>query len=105
MLKDYADVRGGSANVFCAVEPKAGADLNKVTPSRDGLECSIVMSELAQCYAAAEKITLVIDNLSTHSREVLNRHTGEDLAGKLWDRFEIHHTPVHTSWLNKAGAT
>jgi hypothetical protein len=24
------------------------------------------------------------------------------MASKLWDRFEIHHTPVHASWLNQA---
>ncbi len=27
---------------------------------------------------------------------------GEDLAKKISDRFEIHYTPVHTSWLNRA---
>jgi hypothetical protein len=70
MLKDYEYVRGGSANVFCAVEPKAGVYFNKVTESRDGLGFSIFMSELAHRYAA--------------------------------DRFEIHHTPVHASWLNQA---
>jgi hypothetical protein len=31
MLKDYEYVRGGTANVFCAVEPKAGVYINKVT--------------------------------------------------------------------------
>ena len=101
-LKDYEYERGGSANVFCVVEPKAGVYLNKVTKLRDGLEFSIFMTELAQRYASAEKITLVMDNLSTHSRDVLQEHLGEDLASKLWDRFEIHHTPVHASWLNQA---
>jgi len=102
LLKDYEYQRGGSANVFCAVEPKAGTYINKVTASRDGLEFSIFMSELAHRYASAEKITLVMDNLSTHSREVLQQHLGEEMASKLWDRFEIHHTPVHASWLNQA---
>ena len=101
-LKDYEYERGGSANVFCAVEPKAGVYINKVTKSRDGLEFAIFMSELAQRYASAEKITLVMDNLSTHSREMLQQHLGEELANRIWDRFEIHHTPVHASWLNQA---
>ena len=101
-LKDYEYVRGGSANVFCAVEPKAGVYINKVTESRDGLEFSIFLSELAHQYASAEKITLVMDNLSTHSREMLQQHLGEEMAKKIWDRFEIHHTPVHASWLNQA---
>lgn len=53
MLKDYEYQRRGSANVFCAVEPKAGVYLNKVTKSRDGLEFSIFMTELAQRYREA----------------------------------------------------
>jgi hypothetical protein len=96
-IKDYEYERGGSANVFCAVEPKAGVYLNKVTESRDGLEFSIFMTELARCYPSAEKITLVMDNLSTHSRYMLQQHLGEELAEKVWNRFEIHHTPVHAS--------
>ena len=36
-LEDYEYERGGSANVFCAVQPKAGVYSNKVTESRDGL--------------------------------------------------------------------
>jgi hypothetical protein len=50
-LKDYEYERGGSANVFCAVEPKAGVYINKVPKSRDGLKFAIFMSELAQRYA------------------------------------------------------
>ena len=83
MLKDYEYERGGSANVFCGVEPKAGIYINKVTKSRDGLELSIFMTELAHLYESAEKVTLVMD-ISTHSRDVLQEHLGEDLARKLW---------------------
>jgi hypothetical protein len=43
-----------------------------------------------------------MDNLSTHSREILRENLGEELGNKVWDRFEIHHTPVHASWLNQA---
>lgn len=102
LLKDYEYVRAGSANVFCAVEPKAGVYLNKVTECRDGLEFSIFMTELARRYASAEKIVLVMDNLSTHSCDILQQHMGEELARKLSDRFEIHFTPKHASWLNQA---
>jgi hypothetical protein len=102
LLKDYEYQRAGSANVFCAVEPKAGAYINKVTSCRDGLEFSIFMTELATRYASAEKIVLVMDNLSTHSCEILREHMGEELARKLSERFEIHYTPKHASWLNQA---
>lgn len=102
LLKDYEYVRSGSANVFCAVEPKTGVYINKVTECRDGLEFSIFMTELAARYASATKIALVMDNLSTHSCEILKQHMGEGLARKLSDRFEIHYTPKHASWLNQA---
>jgi transposase len=102
LLKDYEYQRAGSANVFCAVEPKAGVYINKVTACRDGLEFSIFLTELAARYAAAEKIVLVMDNLSTHSGEILKQHMAEPLAQRLADRFEIHYTPKHASWLNQA---
>lgn len=102
MLKDYEYERSGSANVFCAVEPKLGRYFNKVTACRDGLEFSIFMTELAGHYPSAKKIVLVMDNLSTHSCEILQQHMGEALAKQLAERFEIHYTPVHASWLNQA---
>jgi transposase len=102
MLKDYEYERAGSANVFCAVEPKVGRYFNKVTDCRDGLEFSIYLTELAGHYASASKIVLVMDNLSTHSCEILQQHMGEKVAKQISDRFEIHYTPVHASWLNQA---
>lgn len=102
LLKDYEYVRSGSANVFCAVEPKAGKYINKVTESRDGLEFSMFLLELANEYRSATRIALVMDNLSTHSLAVLKRHMDEDLAMELWDRFDIYYTPKHASWLNQA---
>jgi len=30
------------------------------------------------------------------------QHMGDVLGSKLWDRFEVHHTPQHGSWLNQA---
>ncbi len=53
-------------------------------------------------YASAEKIVLLMDNLSTHSCEILKEHMGEDMARRLSNRFEIHYTPKHASWLNQA---
>lgn len=102
MLKDYEYVRGGSANVFCAVEPKAGVYINKVTETRCGQEFSIFLSEVALRYRNAGKIILVMDNLSTHSQSILMQHMGDTLGSKLWERFEVHHTPKHGSWLNQA---
>jgi transposase len=102
LLKDYEYERAGSANVFCAVEPKQGRYFNKVTACRDGQEFSIFLTELASYYGDASKIILVMDNLSTHSLSVLKQHVDPPLAEQIWDRFEIHYTPKHGSWLNQA---
>jgi hypothetical protein len=41
-------------------------------------------------------------NLSTHSRKALVDYFGEEAGGWLWDRFTMHYTPKHASWLNQA---
>ncbi len=33
---------------------------------------------------------------------MLQQHLGEEMAKQIWDRFEIHHTPVHARCLNQA---
>lgn len=86
---------------LCAVDPNAGLYINKVTECRDGPEFPIFMTEVAGRYELARKIVLLMDNLSTRSCEILKAHMGEDLARKLSNRFEIHYTPKHASWLNQ----
>ena len=53
-------------------------------------------------YPTAEKIVLVMDNLNTHKLSVLYAVFPPDEARRLWERFEVHHTPKHASWLNMA---
>ena len=43
-----------------------------------------------------------MDNLSSHTRKALVDSFGEEDGGALWDRFTVHYTPVHGSWLNQA---
>ena len=58
------------------------------------------MRNLANNYPNAEKITLVLDNLNTHTPnsfyEILDAQTAESLA----QRFEFVYTPKSASWLN-----
>src|ERR1039458_5933021 len=42
------------------------------------------------------------DNLSSHTQKALTDRFGEEEGGALWDRFTVHYTPVHGSWLNQA---
>jgi len=94
--------RCGTANVFCGVEPKAGRHFPKVTATRSSPEFADYLLEVAERYPAAETIHLVLDNLSSHTRKAVVERFGEEAGSWLWDRFTVHYTPKHGSWLNQA---
>jgi hypothetical protein len=50
----------------------------------------------------AEKIVVVLDNLSTHTAAALYAAFRPSEAKRIWDRLEFHYTPKHGSWLNMA---
>ena len=100
--RDNEYKRCGTANVFCAVEPKAGHHFTFPTPDRSGFEFAQVAVSLALAYPTAKTIHLVIDNLNIHSRKSLSDVFGNEMATEVWDRFTVHHTPTHGSWLNQA---
>ena len=100
--RDNEYERRGTANVFCAVEPKAGRHFTFPTPDRSGFELAQAVSELACQYPNARTIHLVMDNLSSHSRKSLTDLYDEEFGGEIWERFTIHYTPTHGSWLNQA---
>jgi transposase len=99
---DYEYKRCGTANIFCAVEPKAGRYFNKATANRAHGEFAVYLQELSQHYPEAKRITLVMDNLSTHKEASLINFLGEKRGKEIWSRFDVHYTPKHGSWLNQA---
>lgn len=99
---DYEYKRNGTCNLFCAVEPKRGKYFTAVTSQRTGEDFARFLAVLAARYRARERIVLVLDNLNTHRFESLRATFGQEKARELWDRFEVHHTPKHASWLNQA---
>jgi transposase len=100
--RDNEYQRRGTANVFCAVEPKAGRHFTFPTPDRSAFEFAQVTLHLALQYQEAETIHLVLDNLNIHRRKSLTDLYGKEIGGEIWDRFTIHYTPTHGSWLNQA---
>lgn len=90
--RDNEYQRRGTANVFCAVEPKAGRHFTFPTPNRSGFEFAKVIFELALQYP----------NLNIHRRKSLTDLLGEQVEGEVWDRFTVHYTPTDGSWLNQA---
>ncbi len=53
-------------------------------------------------YADAERITLVMDNLNTHTGASLYKRFAPEKARTLLDKLEFVYTPKHGSWLNMA---
>lgn len=93
--------RCGTANVFCGVEPKAGWHFTKVTAHRSSLEFADYLLDVAEHYPSADTIHLVMDNLSSHTRQAVVDRFGDKAGGGLWNRFTVHYTPKHGSWLKQ----
>ena len=99
---DYEYRRCGVCNTFLACEPLAGKRMVKVSEKRTKQDWAHFVEEIAHHYKEAEKITLVMDNLNTHSPGALYETFPPERAKALWDRFELVYTPKHGSWLNMA---
>jgi DDE superfamily endonuclease len=101
--QDYEYERRGTANLFMVFEPLAGRRKVKVTDRRTHVDFAFLLRDLSDVqYPDAEKIVLVMDNLNTHKLSVLYAVFPPEEARRLWERFEVHHTPKHASWLNLA---
>jgi len=100
--EDYEYERCGVCNVFMAVEPLAGKRLARVTERKTRPDWAKFLEEIAGNYAHAEKITLVMDNLNTHTPGSFYEAFIPEQAKALWERFEFIYTPKHGSWLNMA---
>lgn len=100
--RDCEYERCGTANVFCGVQPKAGRHFTKPTANRSSPQFADYLVEIVASYPEADTIHLVMDNLSSHNRKALVDRFGENIGGLLWERFTVHYTPKHGSWLNQA---
>jgi len=94
--------RCGTANIFCGVEPKAGVHFIQVTTTRAAHKWAGFLRRIADRYRHAKTIHLVMDNLYIHRRKALVDRYGRQQGAALWERFTVHYTPKHGSWLNQA---
>lgn len=99
---DYEYIRNGNANIFVAVEPKAGKRIVQVTEQRTKKDFANFVSNIAHEYPDAAIIRIVLDNLNTHFKKSFTETFGEKQATKILKKFEFHYTPKHASWLNVA---
>jgi DDE superfamily endonuclease len=100
---DYEYTRHGTCNLFIMVEPFQGWRHLSVTPRRTKREFAYCMAELVDVhFPEAEKIRVVLDNLSTHTPAALYEVFPPAEARRILRKLEWHLTPVHGSWLNMA---
>lgn len=100
---DYEYERNGTANVFLFCEPLRGWRQVEVTERRTKMDWAWQIQALLDVhYPQAEKVTLVMDNLNTHSLASLYEAFEPDEARRLIRRLEVVYTPKHGSWLNMA---
>lgn len=100
---DYEYKRGGTANLFVLVERLSGYRHVEVTERRTAADYARQLQWLADVrYPHANKIRLVQDNLNTHRLANLYLVFPPEEARRLTERFEMHYTPTHASWLNMA---
>jgi transposase len=93
--------RNGTANLFVFLEAHRGWREVKVTDRRAAEDFAQCMREISDVhFSEAEKIRVVLDNLSTHSSAALYQTFPAPEARRILRRIEFHYTPKHASWLN-----
>jgi len=103
--EDYEYVREGSVSGFMIAMPHLGQ--RDVFVGKSGRRTA---KDFADCldhiannlFPNKQKIVLVMDNLNTHKEAALYEAFAPEKARALCERFEMHYTPKHGSWLNMA---
>ncbi|CAA9397867.1 Mobile element protein [uncultured Microcoleus sp.] len=100
---DYEYKRNGVANLFMMCQPKSGWRHVEVTDRHTKMDFAEQMKYLVdEAFPEAEKIRVVMDNLSTHSRGAIYDRFTPSEASRILRKLEFHFTPKHASWLNMA---
>jgi hypothetical protein len=101
---DYEYVREGCCTVWMFVEPLGGWRHVPVTARKTAIDWAHQVKALVDHphFQDAEKITLVCDNLNTHTLASLYTAFSPAQAQRVVHKVELVHSPKHGSWLNVA---
>ena len=100
---DYEYERNGTASIFMFAEPLAGYRQATARPQRTKVDWALEVGNLLDTrYADCEWITLVMDNLNTHTKGAFYDAFPPEQARGYLRRIEFCYTPKHGSWLNIA---
>ena len=93
--------RNGTANLFVMVDANRSWRKVEVTDRRANQDFAVCMRDLIDVhYPDADKIRVVMDNLSTHTASAIYQTFPAADARRILRRLEFHYTPRHASWLN-----
>jgi hypothetical protein len=100
---DYEYRREGTRNLFMFFEPLQGWRHAKVTDRRTTRDFAYCMQDLVDLhFPKAAVISVVLDNLNTHTPAALYATFPPAEACRILRRLDFHYTPKHGSWLNMA---
>jgi len=100
---DYEYERNGTASIFMFAEPLSGFRQATAREQRTKVDWALEVASLLDArYAECDKITLVMDNLNTHTKGAFYEAFEPDVARAYLKRIEFIYTPKHGSWLNIA---
>lgn len=100
---DYEYRREGTCNLFMFFQPLSGWRHVKVTARRTAKDYAECMKELVDVhFPDAVLISVVQDNLNTHTGAALYEAFAPAEARRILDRLDFRYTPKHGSWLNMA---
>lgn len=95
--------RKGTVNLFVFLDAHRPWRHVKVTDQRTASDFAHCMRDLVDShFPEAERIRVVMDNLSTHTAGALYETFPAAEAHRLLQHLEFHYTPKHASWLNMA---
>ena len=100
---DYEYERNGTASIFMFSEPLSGFRQATARPQRTKADWAREVAALLDTrYAECERVTLVMDNLNTHTKGAFYEVFEPAVARAYVKRIEFIYTPKHGSWLNVA---
>jgi len=100
---DYEYERNGTASIFMFAEPLAGYRQATARVRRTKVDWALEVAHLLDTrYAHCDVVTLVMDNLNTHTKGAFYEAFEPDKAKAYLRRLTFCYTPKHGSWLNVA---
>jgi hypothetical protein len=100
---DYEYERNGTASIFIFAEPLCGYRQATARVHRTKVDWALEVAHLLDTrYADCDVVTLVMDNLNTHTKGAFYEAFEPDKAKAYLRRLDFCYTPKHGSWLNVA---